>query len=218
MGAKTWMLVYTKDAPKQILNGYPQPDREATTALVRQLFSDEKTLPLADGNLSFTCPSSDEIVAGCFPDLVIIGAAEFGIDFPSQLSSKFISAFSDGTLYLHAMHSAVDWLAFAVWRNGILERSLSLSPDSGILEDIGARLPFELPYWEGCHPAFDPDDEDAAYPFVFHPLELGEAALQALFGYQLEGVVDPSLINPHRIPLMHFRRKKPWWRFGQGRQ
>ncbi|MGW3628080.1 DUF6928 family protein, partial [Streptomyces sp. NPDC000880] len=29
------------------------------------------------------------------------------------------------------MHSVVDWLAFAVWEDGRLIRSLSLSPDDG---------------------------------------------------------------------------------------
>jgi hypothetical protein len=54
------------------------------------------------------------------------------------------------------MHSVVDWFAFAVWQDGRLKRSLSLSPDSGVLEDIGAKLPFEEPYWSGKHPAVNP--------------------------------------------------------------
>lgn len=85
------------------------------------------------------------------------------MDHPSQLDSKFIEAFSSGTLYLHAMHSGVDFFAFAVWKNGTLQRSLSLSPDSGILDDIGPRLPFEVPFWAGEHPAVDPDDKDDSY-------------------------------------------------------
>jgi hypothetical protein len=111
------------------------------------------------------------------------------------------------------MHSAVDWLAFSVWRVGMLLRSLSLSSDGGILEDIRCRLPFEAPYWAGDHPAVDPSEDDAEYPFVFHPLELGEAALQEFFGYQLEGVVDLSQLEPERIPLMRFKRRKVWWQF-----
>ena len=108
------------------------------------------------------------------------------------------------------MHSVVDWLAFAVWKYGNLERSLSLSPDSGILEDIGEKLAFENPFWNGEYPAVDPEEDD--YPFQFHPLELGEAALREFFGYVLEGVVDASLIEPENIPLMGFRRAKPWWK------
>jgi hypothetical protein len=49
------------------------------------------------------------------------------------------------------------------------------------------------------HPATDPKKEDFVYPFVFHPLELGETALLELFGYQLEGTVDPSRLEPEDI-------------------
>lgn len=214
MGAKTWMLVYGKSEPKEILGSTLLLDRDATTALVRQLFPGERLQLLSDGDLSFTCPPDDEIVVASYPNLVVVAAKEFGIDHPSKLPSRFIEAFSDGLLYLHAMHSAVDWLAFAKWSKGTLQRSLSLSPESGILEDVGSRFPFEVPYWAGSHPALDPSEDDAEYPFPFNPLELGEAALQEFFGYQLEGIVDPYQIEPERIPLMRFRRKKAWWRFG----
>jgi hypothetical protein len=215
MGAKTWMLVYGTSEPKESLTRTLSLDREATTALVRRLFPSEKLLLLDDGDLSSTCPSDDEIVVASYSNLVVMAAKEFAIDCPSKLPSRFIEAFADGVLYLHAMHSAVDWLAFAKWGNGTLKRSLSLSPDSGILEDIGSRLPFEAPYWAGGHPVLDPSEDDAEYPFPFHPLELGEAALQEFFGYQLEGVVDASQIAPEQIPLMRFKRKKKgWWRFG----
>ena len=108
------------------------------------------------------------------------------------------------------MHSVVDWLAFAKWNNRNLVRSLSLSPDSGILEDIGQRLAFEEPFWSGQHPATD--DEDADYPFPFHPLELGEVALKEFFGYQLEGFGDSGLFEPESIPLVKYKRKRSMWK------
>lgn len=74
------------------------------------------------------------------------------IDFPSQLPEHLVAASAGRRLVLHAMHSVVDWLAFAVWEDGGLVRSLSLSPDSGIIENIGEPLPFELPYWAGDRP------------------------------------------------------------------
>jgi len=213
MGAKTWMLVHSKGDPKEFLHADAKLDRDVTTALVKQLYPSEKLVPLDDGDLYSTCPPDQEIVAACFPGVTIVAAKEFGIDYPSKLASRFVDAFSDGTLYLHAMHSVVDWFAFGVWRNGVLQRSLSLSPDSGIMEDIGDRLPFEEAYWTGGHPAVDPDEDEADYPFPFHPLDLAEAALLAFFGYQLEGVIDPEQIQPERIPLMRFEQKKDWWKF-----
>jgi hypothetical protein len=95
------------------------------------------------------------------------------------------------------MHSVVDWFAYAIWNgDGSLWRALSLSPDSGVLENIGVPLAFEGPYWAGEHPVDDDDDDEQSYPLPFHPLELAEDALRALFGFKYEGIYlddDPEL-------------------------
>jgi hypothetical protein len=111
------------------------------------------------------------------------------------------------------MHSVVDWFAFAQWSDGKLARSLSLSPDSGIIEDIGEKLPFEQAYWAGEHPAVGPESDDDEYPLPFHPLDMGETALSALFGYQLEGALISTLFDPESIPLMRFARTRSRWKF-----
>jgi hypothetical protein len=111
---------------------------------------------------------------------------------------------------LHAMHSVVDWLAFAVWEDGELVRSLSVSPDDGVLEDIGERLPFETPYWDGRFPLGD-DDDNEPYPLPFHPLEMGERTMRELFGFHAEGfrtldgeMVEPT-VDPWQVPVPAFR-------------
>ena len=211
MGAKTWMLVYADVDAREALSSLPELDRVATSRLAGTLFPGEKLESLADGDLLNTCPPDNEICIGCFPGVSVVAAREFGIDYPSRLEPRFIAA-GTGTVSLHAMHSVVDWFAYAQWRNGNLIRSLSLSPDSGILEDVGPRLSFEEPYWAGRHPAVDDEEEDA-YPFPFHPLELGEAALRELFGYQLEGDAEGPLIDPTAIPLVRYKRARSGWRF-----
>jgi hypothetical protein len=214
MGAKTWMLVYCDGSAKDILRSKPELDRAATVALAKKLFPSEKLEPLSDGTLSFTCPPDNELIIGCYPSLSIVAAKEFGIDRPSKLPALFLDPALGHTIYLHAMHSVVDWFAYAVWNDGKLQRSLSLSPDSGVIENLGNRLSFEEPYWSGDHPAVDPEDEEPACPIPFHPLELGEAALLEFFGYQLEGMVDPSHLEPEEVPLVRYKRSKSWWRRG----
>lgn len=214
MGAKTWMLVYAEANARELLGARPELNREATQRLAYALFPGEKLESLGDGDLSNTCPPSSELHIGCYQGLSIVAAKEFGIDYPSKLPKRFIAAGGSGTISLHAMHSVVDWFAYAKWVNGKLLRSLSLSPDSGILENIGQRLPFEEPFWSGNHPAVDSEDDNDVYPLPFHPLELGEAALRELFGYQLEGYVDPALLAPESIPLVRYKRmRSSWWRF-----
>ena len=214
MGAKTSMLVYSTGHPKQRLQSYPALDREATAALVRRLYPSARLQELEDGDLS-SYPHYGVIMAGCFPGLAILADRELALDRPSRLPARFIDAFLDGVLYLHAMHSVVDWFAYAIWHQGVLQRSLSAAPDNGIIEDIGPGLPFEAPYRAGEHPALDPQDDEDDYPLDFHPLELGEAALLELFGYQIEGMADATQLAPERIPLMCFKRRRSWWPFGR---
>jgi hypothetical protein len=211
MGAKTCMLVYANAKVGEALRGNPQLDNGATLQLATSLFPKHKLEPIGEGDLSFTCPPRDEVHIGCFPGVSILAAKEFGIDYPSKLPVPFISSGGSGTIYLHAMHSIVDWFAFAQWTNGKLVRSLSLSPDSGILEDIGQRLLLEEPFWSGQNPV-TVDDEEDDYLLPFHPLELGEAALKEFFGYQLEGLVDPTLLQPESIPLFKYKRARSGWR------
>lgn len=211
MGAKTWMLVYATEGASKALAATPSLDRAATEKLAAALFPQQKLEPLPDSDLAYTNPPDDEVFVGCFPGVAVVAASEFAIDKPSQLPVRFLDVEPYRLVYLHAMHSSVDWLAFATWQDGHLNRSLSLSPDSGVIEDIGSKLPFELPYWNGDHPVDDPEeelDEEDRYPFAFHPLELGEEALKEFFGYQLEGFVDPQLLRPETVPLMRFRRSK----------
>jgi hypothetical protein len=213
VGAKTWMLVYANDRADAALRVRPELDRDATMRIAGSLFPGEKLKETAPGDLSYTCPPDDEITIGHLPGVTVVAAKEFGIDYPSKLPRRFLEAVPCRNIYLHAMHSVVDWFAFAQWTDGRLVRSLSLSPDSGVLEDIGDRLPFEEPYWAGRHPAVDPGEEPDAYPFPFHPLELGEAALLAFFGYQIEGGVDESLIEPVAVTLLRFKRSRSRWKF-----
>ena len=205
MGAKTWMLVYADSDARESLCAQPKLDRAATIQLAKRLFANERLEGLGDGDLSFTSPPDDELHIGCFGGVSILAAKEFGLDYPSALSHKFLEAGCTGKTYLHAMHSVVDWFAFAIWSSGKLTRSLSLSPDSGILEDIGDRLPFEVPFWSGQCPAVD-DGED--YPFPFHPLELAEATLHELFGYQIEGFTHAPRppVEAEAIPLVRYKR------------
>ena len=211
MGAKTWMLVYADSDAGKALKANPSLDREATLQLAHKLFSNEQLQPLGDCDLSYTCPPDDELHIGCFAGVSVIAAKEFGIDYPSTLPRAFIEAGGSGKIYLHAMHSVVDWFAYAQWTNGRLVRSLSLSPDNGIIENIGDRLAFEEPFWLGEHPAVG-EDEEEDHPFPFHPLDLGEAALKEFCGYQLEGPLDPGLLEPASVPLLRYKRSRSWWK------
>jgi hypothetical protein len=219
MGAKTSVLIYSMGNPSEVfkkealLNETQESmlDREATITLAKKLFPSEKLVETGDpASLSDADASGDTLLIGCFPGLAVVSADECGLDYPSRLPAAFVEALPNHTVYLHAMHSVVDWFAYAIWKDGTLQRSLSLSANDGLIENKGNRLSFEEPYWQGLYPVGDDEEDEEEYPFVFHPLELAEAALLTLFGYELEGVMDEELrpqFNPEMIPLMCFKRE-----------
>ena len=126
---------------------------------------------------------------------------------PSHLPGRLLAPGAGRRVILHAMHSASDWLGYAVWHDGVLLRSLSLSPDDGITEDIGAPLPFEASFWAGDHPVASSSQLPGRppYPLPFHPLELGDAALLALAGFAVEGRLAAYLIDPWSVRLASYQ-------------
>ncbi|WP_370107221.1 hypothetical protein [Streptacidiphilus sp. BW17] len=131
---------------------------------------------------------------------------------PSLMLSHLLVAGRGDRVFFHAMHRVSDALTFAVWEGGVLVRSLSLSPDSGIVEDIGAPYEFETPFWAGERPVeSDPrwGEDQPPFPLGFHPLELGEEALRKFAGFVLEGRIHPDDVDADAVPLYGFRVTDP---------
>lgn len=214
MGAKTTMLVVADGDPKALFAAGVELNQAATLEKLSEYFPGQRFEGMGRGDLGDTyARSADEVYIGHFGQVTVLASVEFAHDKPSDIHPHFFKVAGDRDVYTHAMHSVVDFFAFSVRKGGVVVRSFSCSPDNGIMEDLGARLPFEAPFWAGKHPADDPEDlaepDYEPYPLPFHPLDLGEAALAEFFGYQLEGFVDPTLLDPCSIPLLRFKRVKP---------
>jgi hypothetical protein len=214
MGAKAWFAAYYNQDPKDVLANKPELDREACIALAKKLLPSATLREKEDGSLDFLNPGKREVFVGVYGDLKIIAHKDLGGDFPSRIDKNWHSAELGSTTYVHATHSVVDWCAFALWRGGELVRALSVSPDQGVQEDIGNKLPFEAPYWDGSFALEDELEDDEPYPLPFHPLDLSEAALLAMLGFQFEGHPDDWVCDPMEIPIMRFEiSKNTWWKF-----
>jgi hypothetical protein len=211
LGAKTGFLVYADGDLPVLLREAGTADLARTASMMQRLYPGWEIEESAGSTLwDGLYPPKGTAYAASWPGVEVIGDQRVMIDFPSQLPEHLVAASASRRLVLHAMHSVVDWLAFAVWEDGRLVRSLSLSPDSGIIENIGEPLSFELPYWAGDRPAVPWLDEDEEpYPLPFHPLELGEDALRALCGFVLEGRPEPDDIDADSIRLHGFRVRDP---------
>jgi uncharacterized protein DUF6928 len=200
MGAKDWMLLYSEGDIRPILQAAPPADWDATQALVARLYPAHRIARIQDVTMFDQAnPPQGHVYAGCFPGLTIVCTLDGALDRPSRLPQRFLDEAAGRTVYLHAMHSVVDWFAYAIWAgDGTMRRALSLSPDSGIIENTGTPLDFEAPYWAGAHPVVTRGFSETPYPLPFHPLELSEEALRALFGFNYEGLYqddDPHLEN-----------------------
>jgi hypothetical protein len=207
MGAKTALLAFSDGDLRPALLGATRSDPAEVEAFMRTMYPGRKVTPVGDGTLG-RCAYPPTGVAYA----TVLAGAELMCDSrrvparPSDLSAHLLDAGAGRRILLHGTHSGSDFLCFAVWDDGVLVRSLSMSPDTGIVENIGEPFDFEVPYWSGTHPVDDGDGEvENPYPFPFHPLDLGEEALRGLFGFVQEGQPDPDDVHPDEVHLHGFR-------------
>ncbi|MFI5835838.1 DUF6928 family protein [Micromonospora sp. NPDC051300] len=212
MGAKTALLAFTDGDIRPALRGAKRSERAEAEASVRRVHPGYVVEPADDNTLlDGTYPPDDLMYATVLAGAELLCDRRLVLDRPSQLPEHLRRAGAGRRIIMHGMHSVVDWLGFAVWEDGVLIRSLSLSPDGGIQESIGEPYDFELPYWAGEHPV-EPvpgwHNQDP-YPLPFHPLDLGEEALRALFGFIIEGLPSPDDIDADSVHLHGFRVTDP---------
>jgi len=209
VGAKDWMLAFGETDPRTALRGHAALDRTAARAAAERLYPGRTLTPVVDGTLGENANPDDGLVyVAALDGLTLVFTSLAALDKPSQLPLPVLTAIPASRVYLHAMHSVVDWFAYAVWIAGHLRRSLSLAPDYGIMENLLELMPFEQPYWVGRHPAVDPadaDPDDEPYPLPFHPLDLAETALQELLDFTFEGLPRPDDLDPYEIPTAGFK-------------
>ncbi|MDA1359354.1 hypothetical protein O1R50_06960 [Glycomyces luteolus] len=202
MGAKAAIVYIGEGLPRDALRNAPPFDPVASAELAEAVLgapvSEVGRAPLA----ASTWPEAPEISAVSFPDFDLVCFKPLAQDRPSDLTEWIRAMSPAGNACGVFMYSVYDYLSMAVWEHGDVRRSLSLTPDEGILEDLGERYPFETAFWNGDHSIHDfaPD-----YPFPFHPLELGEATLGGWFGFHLEGVPNAG-VDAWSIEMPCYRR------------
>jgi hypothetical protein len=212
VGAKTALLAFAENDIRPVLRGATRLARSEAEELVRRLHPDHTVEPAGEGTLlDGVYPPQDIAYAAVWPGVELLCDRRFIFGRPSELPDNLLATAGNRRIIVHGMHSAADELAFAVWEAGELVRSLSLSPDGGIQENIGEPYDFEVPYWAGEHPVRPTPDwhDHGPYPLPFHPLELGKQALRALFGFILEGSPQAEDIDADTVSLYKFRVTDP---------
>jgi hypothetical protein len=207
MGAKTALLAFTDgDLRPALLGATPAAAAEAEE-LVREVLPGYEVALVGETTLDVTYPPDDVTCATVLPGAELLCDRRLVLDRPSELPEHLLRAGTGRRIIMHGMHSVVDWLCFAVWEDGMLIRSLSLSPGGGIVENIGEPFDFERPYWAGEHPveSMPGMPDEGPYPLPFHPLDLGEDALRELFGFVIEGMPGPEDVDADAVHMHEFR-------------
>src|SRR5918993_152749 len=138
MGAKTALLAFADGDIRDALRGAARSDRAAAEEHVRRIHPGYAVEPAADSTLlDCSYPPDDITYATALPGADLCCDNRLVLDRPSELSDHLRQAGAGRRIIMHGMHSVVDWLCFAVWEDGVLVRSLSLSPNDGLAENIG---------------------------------------------------------------------------------
>jgi hypothetical protein len=212
MGAKTALLAFVDGDLRPALLGATRAARSEVEELVRQVHLGYLVEPDDDTTLDGgVYPPDDVTNATVLAGAELICDRRLVLDRPSELPQHLLAIGAGRRIIMHGMHSVVDWLCFAVWEDGRLIRSLSLSPHSGVVENIGEPYEFERPYWAGEHPVEPVPGwpSEGPYPLPFHPLDLGEEALRELFGFILEGHPYLEDVDADAVHLHSFRVTDP---------
>ncbi|MGX6607983.1 DUF6928 family protein, partial [Micromonosporaceae bacterium Da 78-11] len=191
-------LAFTDGDLRPALLGATRSDPAEADEVVREIFPGRDVIPAGSSTLDVTYPPDD------FTQVTVLAGAELLCDRrlvlgrPSELPEHLLRAGAGRRIIMHGMHSVVDWFCFAVWEDGKLVRSVSVSPAAGVQENIGEPYDFERPYWDGEHPV-EPDPtwgDEEPYPLPFHPLELGEEALHACSASSSKGCPNRTTSTP----------------------
>src|SRR5512140_3562623 len=119
MGAKDWMLAYCETDPRAVLRSSPTLDHAAARAAAERLHPGRTLTAVPDSTLGDDSQPDDELIyVGAFSGLTLVCTGIAALDQPAQLPRSVIAAIPASRLYLHAMHSVVDWFAYAMWTDG----------------------------------------------------------------------------------------------------
>jgi hypothetical protein len=184
--------------------GATRSDPAEVEAMVRAVHPGYDVIPVRDGFLAdLVFPSATAVYATVLPGAALFCSRRLVSHLPFELPVHLLNVAAGRRILLHTMQSTVDALTFGVWADGRLLRSLAMSPHGGIVENIGEPLGFEAPFWAGERSAGE------GYPLPFHPLDLGEEALRALFGFVLEGRPRPDDVDAGEVHMQGFQVRDP---------
>ncbi|MFJ5561276.1 DUF6928 family protein [Streptomyces sp. NPDC093250] len=201
MGSKAAILVLTDERPEGLFRGAVGWDRARSLDLAARFLggtpreSGVRPLDLA------VWPEDGAACVASFPRFDVVCSRKIARDHPSDLASEAARLAGKRSAYAVCMESSEDWASIFAWSPTGPFRAVSMSPGSGVIEDVGQKFPFEQPFWNGQRPV-----RASSYRLPFHPIDLGNEALRHFFGFILEGAEDYLCVDPEEVEIPVFDR------------
>ncbi|WP_425579923.1 DUF6928 family protein [Streptomyces hyderabadensis] len=200
MGSKAAVLVLTRERPERIFEDTSGMDQSRSINLAEKFLGG---IPRQSGVVPLDLAVWPEEGAACvasFPHFDVVCSRKIAQDRPSEIIVDIARLAGLRSAYAVCMESSRDWTSILAWSPKGVTRAVSLSPEGGVVEDVGKRLPFEIPFWAGKYPV-----RERGYQLPFHPIDLGNEALRVFFGFILEGAEDDLCVDPEEIeiPIFH---------------
>ncbi|MGA5033364.1 DUF6928 family protein [Streptomyces cellulosae] len=200
MGSKAAILVLTDERPRGLFRGASGWDRgESLDLAARFLGGAPRELGVLPLDLA-VWPEGEAACVASFPSFDVICSRKIALDHPSDFVSEAARLAGRRSAYAVCMDSSEDWASILSWSPSGLIRAVSLSPGSGVIEDVGKKFPFEWPFWDGQRPL-----RASGYRLPFHPIDFGNEALRHFFGFILEGTEDDLCIDPEEVEIPVFQ-------------
>lgn len=219
MGYSCNVVAVSPGIPRTDIQKHPEGGVDAAVAAVARFFPEHsptgRSTTAEDG---FSTPNPDHLYVGTWGDTVVIGLEDPDTDAVTAQLADHIAPHE--IIWSLSLQSTVDHCGFGAQGPGY-DRSLvawsDADPDTASELITGTPLPFEEPYLAGEHPSSDDPAEQSDYPYPFHPLDLGNAAMLWIFGVEAETppedaiVADllPHRLNPWDLPMHEFSGPEP---------
>ena len=201
MGSRAAVIMFADQAPREVLRSGLVIDEERSRQLAGELLGGVAEEVEVLGLDLALWPARGVVTAASAPGLEIVSSRELVRDRPSELTGEVARLGGGRDAYGVFLESSEDWIGFATWSGGVVTRSVSVGVASGVIEEIGEPLAFEETFWAGEQPVRHLPE----YPLPFHPIELGNEALKAFFGFVIEGSLDGTSVEPDEIEVATYR-------------
>jgi len=213
MGARVSVFALSTGWPRDDLSGGAFGGAAAALAAADELFPGRIGAALGTSTLEQQLYPRHSLWLATAGTTVLVSSAR--LSDAVHLALRAARGRRDSYVMMHSVSDSVVFSTSSGDDDDPLARRVELHGEMDLEEAeafaFGPELPCEHPFWAGERfVGFGPGDRPEPEELPFHPLDLGEEVLRALFGFTDEGDRLPGDLDPEDVVMYGFR-----WADGQ---